>query len=364
MRKVRFLIFALLLSPLTSPAVANAADTCSQLNVPTVADDNLTITVTAMTITEKAGSFQLTINYKMLNGTSDKKIDEGSFKIFYTDGSSEPQYGFFGTLFPGDSKDRSHTWEYLKSKTPMSISYNAGFFSSAPSPLKLNWAPPGQICNLVSPTAETSMDKGSAGGGGAADRANAAVDAAIEATDAANAATDEILAAADAGDSAAAAAQDTSDSAKPDSGDLMTINTQIQNLESGYKNAAATLAKISIELDKARAQITQLQKTMNVATNPAIKQRLAVAISKLANAVLVLNGSKTKLEAQVKVIESRKNSLLTARDLLASNSTNSKTSTSAKPTSKEKTIVCIKGKSSLKVIGKNPKCPAGYKVKK
>jgi hypothetical protein len=31
---------------------------------------------------------------------------------------------------------------------------------------------------------------------------------------------------------------------------------------------------------------------------------------------------------------------------------------------KEKTIDCVKGKSSLKVIGKNPKCPAGYKIKK
>jgi hypothetical protein len=36
----------------------------------------------------------------------------------------------------------------------------------------------------------------------------------------------------------------------------------------------------------------------------------------------------------------------------------------AKPIVKEKTIVCLKGKGSLKVIGKNPKCPAGYKVKK
>jgi hypothetical protein len=36
----------------------------------------------------------------------------------------------------------------------------------------------------------------------------------------------------------------------------------------------------------------------------------------------------------------------------------------AKPVAKGKTIVCIKGKSSLKVIGKNPKCPAGYKMKK
>jgi hypothetical protein len=32
--------------------------------------------------------------------------------------------------------------------------------------------------------------------------------------------------------------------------------------------------------------------------------------------------------------------------------------------SKEKTLTCVKGKSSLKVIGKTPKCPSGYKVKK
>jgi nucleoid-associated protein YgaU len=31
---------------------------------------------------------------------------------------------------------------------------------------------------------------------------------------------------------------------------------------------------------------------------------------------------------------------------------------------REKTLTCIKGKSSLRVIGKNPKCPTGYKVKK
>ncbi len=35
----------------------------------------------------------------------------------------------------------------------------------------------------------------------------------------------------------------------------------------------------------------------------------------------------------------------------------------AKPVTKEKIIVCTKGKSSLKVIGKNPKCPSGLKKK-
>jgi hypothetical protein len=34
-----------------------------------------------------------------------------------------------------------------------------------------------------------------------------------------------------------------------------------------------------------------------------------------------------------------------------------------KPAAKAKAIICLKGKSSLKVIGKNPKCPTGYKKK-
>jgi hypothetical protein len=33
------------------------------------------------------------------------------------------------------------------------------------------------------------------------------------------------------------------------------------------------------------------------------------------------------------------------------------------PTSNKTTITCIKGKATKKVVGVNPKCPAGYKKK-
>ncbi len=36
----------------------------------------------------------------------------------------------------------------------------------------------------------------------------------------------------------------------------------------------------------------------------------------------------------------------------------------AKTKTKEKSIICLKGKSTKKLTGKSPKCPAGYKVKK
>jgi hypothetical protein len=249
MRKVRVLVFALLLSLLTTP-ISSAAETCSQLNVPSLADDNLTITVSGMTTTEKTGSYQLTITYKMLNGTSDKKIDEGSFKIFYTDGTSEPQYGFFGTFFPGDNKERSYTWEYLKSKTPMSISYNAGFFSSAPSPLKLNWAPPGQICNLVSPAAKAAADKAAADKAAAdkaaADKAaadKAAADKAEAAIAAANAATDAANAKADAANKAAELAAITAQLNAKAAADAKTAANLALKLAKSKKASTITCVK-------------------------------------------------------------------------------------------------------------------------
>jgi len=257
MRKVSALVFALLFSVLTAP-ISSATETCSQLNVPSLADDNLTVTVSAMTTTEKSGSFQLTITYKMLNGTSDKKIDEGSFKIFYTDGTSEPQYGFFGTFFPGDNKERSYTWEYLKSKTPMSISYNAGFFSSAPSPLKLNWAPPGQICNLVSPAAKAAADKAAADKAAAdkaaadkaaADKAAAAIAAANAATDAANAKADAAIAAANAATDAANAKADAANKAA----ELAAITAQ---LNAKAAADAVTAANLALKLAKSKKAST------------------------------------------------------------------------------------------------------------
>ena len=103
----------------------------------------------SIVITEKAGSNLLTITYNQLNATADKKLDEGSFKLFFADGSSEPQYGGFNFFFPNDTRDRSHTWEFLKTKEPLVIGYNTGFFSAKYDTSKLNWVIPGKPCNLV-----------------------------------------------------------------------------------------------------------------------------------------------------------------------------------------------------------------------
>lgn len=148
MRRI-LLILALGFSTLTFIQPVQSAEICAALNVGIIADDKLTVTMKSIVITEKTGSNLLTITYNQLNATADKKIDEGSFKLFFADGSSEPQYGGFNFFFPNDTRDRSHTWEFLKTKEPLVIGYNTGFFSATYDTSKLNWVIPGKPCNLV-----------------------------------------------------------------------------------------------------------------------------------------------------------------------------------------------------------------------
>lgn len=151
MRRI-LLIVAVVFSTLTIPHAAKAAEACAALNVGLVADNSLTVTMKSIELTEKTGSYLLTISYNQLNATVDKKLDEGSFKLFFADGTSQPQYGGFGSFFPADTRDRSHSWEFLKTQEPLVVEYNAGFFSAKYDTAKLNWVMPGKPCNLT-PTA-------------------------------------------------------------------------------------------------------------------------------------------------------------------------------------------------------------------
>jgi hypothetical protein len=116
--------------------------------------------------------------------------------------------------------------------------------------------------------------------------------------------------------------------------DLKNVADQTAALDTDYATAAAALASTSAALDKARAQVTQFQATMNASTNPASKQKLAGAISKLANAVLVLSGAKTKLSTQVKDLEAKKALLLSAPGQLQTSADDAKASSA---------LLCAKG---------------------
>ncbi len=115
-----------------------------QIGVPYTAPDGLTVTLNSLAITEKSGSYQYTINYTLANNTKDKAIEEGTFKMYYKNESGGlPQYGFFGKLFPGDTKTRTYTFEEVKSKPFGILEYSSdNFFRAEPLANSLKWNVP------------------------------------------------------------------------------------------------------------------------------------------------------------------------------------------------------------------------------
>ena len=106
--------------------------------------------------------------------------------------------------------------------------------------------------------------------------------------------------------------------------DLVNVADQTAALDAEYAAATTSLASTTTALETARAQVTQFQAQMNAATNAADKQKFATAVSKLANAVLVLSGSRSKLAAQVKDLESKKALLQSAPEQLKANATDAR----------------------------------------
>ena len=90
------------------------------------------------------------------------------------------------------------------------------------------------------------------------------------------------------------------------------ISAQTAELDAELEKAVAALANVTTAYENARAQVTKSQASMNASTVPAEKLALSGALSKLANAVLILSSSKSKLSAQVKDLESKKALLLSA----------------------------------------------------
>ncbi len=116
--------------------------------------------------------------------------------------------------------------------------------------------------------------------------------------------------------------------------DLANVAEQTAALDAELATATAALTKTTTALDAAKAQITKSRATLNVTTNAAEKLALSNAVSKLANAILILTTSRSKLDSQVKDLMSKKALLASAPDQLAANVTDSKASAN---------LLCAKG---------------------
>jgi hypothetical protein len=298
--KLRILLTLGLLVSALAPSSAHSAEICSALNVATIADDNLTVTILNMNVVEKTGSYQLNIGYRLLNSTADKKIDEGTFKLFFADGTSEPQYGFFGSFFPGDSRERSYMWEYLKSKKPIAISYNVGFFGNEISSKKLNWAPPGQDCSLISAALKTAAEK---------------VEATTLKTAAEKVEADKI------------AAERTAAKTVADESSNLALKFLIDQAASAREELILRIKKLTLLYPSEKISLSALSQTVS-----KFGTVTAVNYKEIEKSIYLT-------AEQVDLIENRQ---MSAR----------------------KTITCIKGKLTKKVTAVKPVCPAGYKVKK
>jgi hypothetical protein len=116
--------------------------------------------------------------------------------------------------------------------------------------------------------------------------------------------------------------------------DLANVAEQTAALDADLTTATAALAKTTAALDAAKLQINKSRATLNVTTNAAEKLALSNAVSKLANAILILTTSRSKLDSQVKDLMSKKALLASAPDQLAANVNDSKASAN---------LLCAKG---------------------
>lgn len=118
-----------------------------ELNKPYTSKIGITITITNIEKIEEVGSYRYIISYKQENKTIDKKLDEGTFKMFFEDDTGLNQYGFFDSLFPGESITKIYTFQILKTQKPFCIEFNAdidiglkgSFFRNQPAIDTLKW---------------------------------------------------------------------------------------------------------------------------------------------------------------------------------------------------------------------------------
>lgn len=102
-------------------------------------DNQLTVNMSSIIRNDEGGYYSYTIDYSITNFTKDA-IDEASFKIFFDDGTSTPQFGFFNKLYPGDSTKRTYSFKVLKSQNVKCIEYGSDiFFNQKPKAYSLKW---------------------------------------------------------------------------------------------------------------------------------------------------------------------------------------------------------------------------------
>ncbi|GAB1354029.1 hypothetical protein MASR1M12_27670 [Erysipelotrichia bacterium] len=114
-----------------------------RLNIEYGARNGLTVTLQSFVKEDTGGYYNYTVTYTQKNNTT-TPIDEGQMKLYLSNNTGLPQYGFFNKLYPGDTQWRSYTFKVLYADSSAWIlEYDhENFFSTSPVAGSLRWEIP------------------------------------------------------------------------------------------------------------------------------------------------------------------------------------------------------------------------------
>lgn len=85
--------------------------------------DGLQVKIISFQKTEYEGYNLYRLTYTLRNEVPDTSTCEGMFRLHFSDGSHEPQYGFFNNLFYKESRNFIYEWKLLKTQEPVLLEY-------------------------------------------------------------------------------------------------------------------------------------------------------------------------------------------------------------------------------------------------
>lgn len=108
-------------------AVSDAAPVARMPGNSQLTSDGMELSLVSVIVADQGNNYtQYTFTYTETNNKTER-LSQDSFSLVLSDGSIEPQYGFFNWVYPGETTTRTWTASILSSLTPVSLEYAKGF---------------------------------------------------------------------------------------------------------------------------------------------------------------------------------------------------------------------------------------------
>ena len=125
-------------TPMPTPTATPIPTPRRLLEQPYIAEDGVEVTLISLNTTVVGNVTSVTISYSLRNTTEDLK-DEKGWSLYYSGGGGLPQYGFFNQMLPGQSINRSYTFNVQSPDVPSVVAYPSRFFAETWQQSDLIW---------------------------------------------------------------------------------------------------------------------------------------------------------------------------------------------------------------------------------